>query len=203
MQDKWKSIADFLPALGFFGVFFLFGRDMMTATAGLVIGLLAQIAIYKLRRIPIQTWMWIVLGIGVVFGALTLLFQNPTFIKLRPTIVGTLFGVFIVGSVLIKKNVFKVLLGRFLNYPNKTWNVVAILWSLPIFGNAMLNLVIANQVPWWNLGFTDDFWVTYRLVGGFVVLGVSLALVATYLLITKQKLSTAANLAALDRETQR
>ena len=203
MNDKWKSIADFLPALGFFGLFFLFGRDMMTATAGLVVGLIAQIAIYKFRSIPIQTWMWIVLGIGVFFGALTLLFQNPTFIKLRPSIVGGLLGVLIVGSVLIKKNIFKGLLGRFLNYPTKTWNVVAILWSLPIFGNALLNLVIANQVPWWNLGFTDDFWVTYRLVGGFFVVGLSFGLVATYLFLTKQKLRTAVNQAALDRETQR
>lgn len=185
--NKWKSIADFLPALGFFGTFFLFERDLILATGGLLIGLLLQFAIYKIRGIPIQRWMWFILGIGLLFGALTLIFQNPTFIKIRPSILGTIFGLGIVGSVLLNKNVFEMLLNKAIPYPTRTWNIIAILWSIPLLLNAFLNLIIANQIPWWNLGFSDDAWMTYRVVGGFVVVGISLALVVGYLVLTKQK----------------
>lgn len=186
-QRYIKSAADLLPVIGFFGVFFFFGRDIMIATTGLVIGLCTQIVIYLLLRIPIPTWMKVLTGIGVFFAVITLLFNDPVFIKVRSTVTGTLVGCVFLGSVLIKKNILQMILRHVIDFPQKTWNMITMLWVIPIFGNAALNLVIANQMPGVDMEFSHDTWMTYRLVGGFVVVATSLALVAIYLYLTKQK----------------
>ena len=186
-KRRWKTVADLLPAIGFFGVFLLFGRDMILATTGLLCGLIAQLVIYKLIRQAIPTWMKILTVIAFVFAVMTLLFRDPDFIKIRSSITGFLVGCFFVGSVLIRKNVLQLILGKMMLFPQRTWNVITVLWSLPIFVNAGLNLIIANQLPWLSWEFSDDAWMGYRFVSGFVVTGASILLVIVYLVATKQK----------------
>lgn len=187
ITSHWKTIADLLPVIGFFGVFFLFGRDIIWATAALVVGLLAQLAIYKLNRFEIPKWMLILTGVALAFATLTLLFQDPHFIKVRSSITGFLVGCFFLGSVLIKKNILKMIAGKVLIFPNRTWDHITILWSIPIFLNAAANLVMANLMPGVNFQFSDDVWMTYRALGAFVVVGCSFALVIGYCLLTKQR----------------
>ena len=185
-HNTWKTIADLLPAIGFFGVFFIAGRDMLPASWGLVAGIGLQLFIYKIQGIPIPKWMLGLSVFAVALAGLTLYFQDPYFIKLRPTFVGLLIAAVVIGSVLIRKNIFKALLGKVLAFPDRTWNMIAILWSVPIIINALLNLVMANILTWPNFNFEDDTWVYYRMVGGFVVTGVSLGLAVGYVILTKQ-----------------
>ena len=187
MTNRWKTIADLLPVIGFFGVFFFFGRDIILATGALVVGLLLQLAIYKLNRFEIPKWMLILTVVALAFASLTLLFQDPHFIKLRSSITGFLVGCFFVGSVLIKKNILKIIVGKVLIFPDRTWNHITILWSIPIFINAAANLVIANLMPGMNFQFSDDVWMTYRALGGLLVVGSSFALVIAYCALTKQR----------------
>lgn len=182
-----KSVADFAPAIGFFGVFFVFGRDMITATAGLAVGLVAQLAIYALIREKIATWMKILTVIALIFAGMTLIFDDPNFIKIRSSVSGFLVGCFFAGSVLIKKNILQIMLGKFINFPQRTWNIVTLLWSVPIFVNAGFNLFMANLLPWPNWALSDDVWMSYRVVSGFVVTGLSFGFVLAYLFATKQK----------------
>lgn len=176
-----------MPVIGFFGVFFFFGRDLYIATSGLVVGLCLQLLIYWLIQQHIPTWMKAMTAIAFVFATLTLVINDPTFIKIRSTVTGFLIGLILVGSVLIRKNVLQLILGKLMIFPTKTWNNITILWSLPIFANATLNLVIANQIPWLDMAFSDDVWMTYRFVSGFFVTGLSIGLVVLYLVITKQR----------------
>ena len=185
-KRRLKTLADLLPAIGFFGVFFFFGRDMIFATTGLLVGLLVQLVIYKSIRQVIPIWMKILLGIAFVFATMTLVFRDPDFIKIRSTISGFLVGCVFLGSVLIKKNILELILGKMLIYPTRTWNVMTILWSIPIFLNAGLNLFLANLLPWFDFGFSDDLWMSYRFVGSWVVMGTSFGLVIGYLAVTKQ-----------------
>lgn len=186
-KRRLKTLADLLPAIGFFGVFLLLGRDMILATTGLLIGLVIQLAIYKLIRQPIPKWMKILTVIALVFAAMTLVFRDPDFIKIRASVSGFLIGCFFAGSVLIKKNVLEIMLGKMIMFPRRTWNMITLLWSVPIFLNAGLNLFLANLVPGINWHISDDVWMGYRAVGGFVVVGVSFGLVILYLVATKQR----------------
>lgn len=186
-KRRLKTLADLLPAIGFFGVFLLFGRDMILATTGLLVGLLTQLVIYKLIRQVIPTWMKILTFVALVFAAMTLVFRDPDFIKIRSSISGFLVGFFFIGSVLIKKNVLKIILGKMIVFPSRTWNVITLLWSIPIFLNAGLNLFLANLVPGFDWQISDDAWMGYRAISGFVVAGASFGLVILYLVITKQR----------------
>ena len=187
LQRNIKSVADLLPVFGFFGVFFFFGRDIMVATSGLVAGLCTQIVIYLILRIRIPTWMKVVTSIGLFFAVVTLIFDDPVFVKVRSSVTGSLIGLILIGSVLIKRNVLELILREFVHFPKPTWNAITILWSLPIFANAALNLVIANQMPGINMEFSHDTWMTYRLVSGFGVVLLSFGLIALYLILTRQK----------------
>ncbi len=187
IQQKLKAVADVLPAVGFFGVFFLLGRDLVFATVGLLVGLILQLAIYKLIRQAIPTWMKILTVVALVFATLTLLFQDPNFIKIRATVSGFIVGCVFAGSVLVNKNILQLLLGKMIVFPDRTWSVITLLSSIPLFLNAILNLFLGNLVPWVDWQVSDDIWVGYRAVSGFLVLGVGIALILSYLAITKQK----------------
>ena len=186
-KRRLKTLADLLPAIGFFGVFLLFGRDMILATTGLLVGLLAQLAIYKLIGQVIPKWMKILTVVALVFAAMTLVFRDPDFIKIRSSVSGFLIGCFLVGSVLIKKNVLELILGKMIMFPSRTWSVITLLWSVPIFLNAGLNLFLANLVPGIDWQISDDAWMGYRAISGFVVMGASFGLVILYLVFTKQR----------------
>ncbi|MCY4093756.1 MAG: septation protein IspZ [Gammaproteobacteria bacterium] len=186
-KRRLKTLADLLPAIGFFGVFLILGRDMILATTGLLVGLLLQLVIYKLIHQPIPKWMKILTVVALVFAAMTLVFRDPDFIKIRSSVSGFLIGCFFVGSVLIKKNVLELMLGKMIVFPSKTWNMITLLWSVPIFLNAGLNLFFANLVPGINWQISDDMWMGYRAVSGFIVVGVSFGLVILYLVATKQR----------------
>ena len=186
MNSPWKTIADLMPAIGFFGVFFISGSDMIAATWGLIAGLLLQFLIYKVNSIPIPKWLLSLAVLALALAGLTLVFQDSGFIKLRPTIVGLLIASLLLGSVLLRRNIIKMIVGSMINFPDKTWNTIAVLWCLPLIANALLNLVMANLLPWPNFNFTDETWVFYRLVGGFVVTGLSLGLTIGYIILTKQ-----------------
>lgn len=186
-KRRLKTLADLLPAIGFFGVFLLFGRDMILATTGLLVGLLAQLVIYKLIRQAIPKWMKILTIVALVFAAMTLVFRDPDFIKIRSSVSGFLIGCFLVGSVLIKKNVLELILGKMIMFPSRTWSVITLLWSIPIFLNAGLNLFLANLVPGFDWQISDDAWMGYRAISGFVVIGASFGLVIFYLVVTKQR----------------
>ncbi|MCY3858935.1 MAG: septation protein IspZ [Gammaproteobacteria bacterium] len=186
-KRRLKTLADLLPMIGFFGVFLILGRDMILATSGLLVGLLLQLVIYKLIHQPIPKWMKILTVVALVFAAMTLVFRDPDFIKIRSSVSGFLIGCFFVGSVLIKKNVLELMLGKMIVFPRKTWNMITLLWSVPVFLNAGLNLFLANLVPGINWQISDDMWMGYRAVSGFIVVGVSFGLVILYLVVTKQR----------------
>ena len=186
-KRRLKTLADLLPMIGFFGVFLILGRDMILATTGLLVGLLLQLVIYKLIHQPIPKWMKILTVVALVFAAMTLVFRDPDFIKIRSSVSGFLIGCFFVGSVLIKKNVLELMLGKMIVFPRKTWNMITLLWSVPVFLNAGLNLFLANLVPGINWQISDDMWMGYRAVSGFIVVGVSFGLVILYLVVTKQR----------------
>ena len=79
-----KIIFDLLPVILFFVAFKL--ADVYTATAVAIVAAIGQILWMKLRRHQVEPMQWASLGIIVVFGGLTLLLQDETFIKWKPTV---------------------------------------------------------------------------------------------------------------------
>lgn len=162
-------------------VFFAMGRDIFAATMALLVGLIIQITVYKIAKWEVQNYMYVILVIALASGGLTLILQDATFIKLRPTIVSVFISALIGGSQFIgEKNILERLLGSMLELPRRAWRELAWLWVIVLLANAALNVFISYQ-------FSDTFWVTYRVASGFVVPVLLLVLAAVYLRMTGQK----------------
>jgi intracellular septation protein len=156
-----KQFLDFLPIVVFFVAYYASGRDLLLATAILIGAQTLQMGVlYALhrrldRQMKIQFWAVLVLG------GLTLAFRDGAFIQWKPTLVNWLFACAVAGSQFLgDRNLLERLLGEQLELPPAAWRHLAWGWSFGFFLAGALNLLVA-----WN--FSEEFWVNYKLFGGF------------------------------------
>ena len=168
-----NQLFDFLPIGLFVAVFFL--SDIFYATGALMIGVTLQVVAYKLLGKPISKELQITFWASIIFGALTLVFRNETFIQWKPTIVNWLFCVLLIGSHFIgQKNLLHRLLGHQLSLTEEVWVKLNFGWSFGFFFAGALNLVVAYN-------FSMEFWVSYKLIGGFALTLFYIVLTVAYL----------------------
>ncbi|TGP22016.1 MULTISPECIES: septation protein A [unclassified Mesorhizobium] len=141
-----------VPALGELGgpIFVATGL-FMAATA------IALIASWLLTRtLPI---MPLVSGVVVlIFGALTLYLQDDIFIKMKPTIVNTLFGCVLLGGLFFGKSLLGYVFDSAFSLDAEGWRKLTFRWGL-----FFLFLALVNEVVWRN--FSTDAWVTFKVWG--------------------------------------
>lgn len=169
-----KQFAEFLPIAVFAGVYF-YTRDIFISTAVLILATLCQIAFEYGRTRTVSKQNLFVFGTVVVLGGLTLSFRDEVFIQWKPTLVNWAFCLVLLGTQLIAKiNLMKKLLGSQINLPDHVWKTLTYGWSLGFFTAGALNLFVA-------FNFDMDFWVSYKLVGGFALTLFYMVVTVTYL----------------------
>lgn len=140
------------PVLGSFGgpLFLATGLFMVATAISLSVSWLLT------RSLPI---MPLVSGVVVfVFGALTLWLQDEVFIKMKPTIVNTMFGVVLLGGLFFGKALLGYVFDSAFKLDAEGWRKLTWRWGLFFFF-----LAIANEVVW--RGFSTDFWVAFKVWG--------------------------------------
>src|SRR4051812_41543709 len=106
-----KFLFDLFPVVLFFAAFKLL--DIYAATAVAIVATILQVAWLKLRGKRVDVMLWASLAIIVVFGGATLLLQDETFIKWKPTVLYWLFGTVLAGGALFfRKNLVRALLSE-------------------------------------------------------------------------------------------
>lgn len=113
----------------------------------------AWILYHKLPVMPLVSGV-----IVFAFGGLTLYLRDETFIKLKPTIVYSLFAVLLAGGLLFKKPVLELLFGPVFNLTEEGWRKLTLRWA--VFFVAM---AIVNEIVWRN--FSTDAWVSFKAFG--------------------------------------
>src|SRR4026207_1957202 len=103
-----KFLFDFLPVVLFFVAFKL--ADIYVATAVAIGASVLQVAWLKLRRQRVPGMLGASLAIIAVFGGATLLLQDETFIKWKPTVLYWLFGAVLAGAIALRRNLVRTLL---------------------------------------------------------------------------------------------
>jgi intracellular septation protein len=109
-----------------------------------------------LRRIPVMPLVTAI--IVVVFGSLTLIFQNETFIKMKPTVLYLLFGGALFGGLAFNRPLLPVLFDGALNVTAEGWRKLTWRWAFFFLALAALNETI------WRTQ-TTDFWVGFKTFG--------------------------------------
>ena len=111
---------------------------------------------------------WASLGIIVVFGGMTLWLKDPTFIKLKPTV---LYGLFAVGLLVARlafgRNLIRSMMGAQVKLPDAVWEKLNLAWVVFFALLAGLNVVVAYS-------FSEEIWVNFKLFGA---LGLTVAFV--------------------------
>ncbi len=161
-----KFLFDTFPVILFFAAFKLY--DIYVATAVAMAATAVQIAWVWMRHRKVDKMLWISLGVILVFGGATLLLQDETFIKWKPTVLYWLFaGTLAVAAMAFKKNLIRSMLEQQLAMPDVVWNKLLASW-IGFFGAmGILNLLVAYN-------FSTDAWVNFKLFGG---IGLMLAFV--------------------------
>jgi intracellular septation protein len=153
-----KFLFDLLPVLLFFVAFKL--ADIYVATGVAIAASLLQVAWLKLRRQRVEPMLWASLAIIVVFGGATLVLQDETFIKWKPTVLYWLFGMVLAGAALVfRRNLIRSMLSEQVKLPEPMW--ARLNWSWVGFFAFMgaANLYVAYHYP-------TDLWVNFKLFGG-------------------------------------
>ena len=164
-----SQLLDFVPVAVFVIVFFL--TDIFYATAALMVGVTIQVLVYLALKRPVSRELKITFWASILFGGLTLAFRNETFILWKPTIVNWLLAGILVGSHFFsRKTALQHMLGKQMTLHDQVWIRLNFGWAAGFFLAGTLNLFVAYN-------FSLDFWVSYKLIGGF-------ALTFLYILIT-------------------
>ena len=136
--------------------------NLFVATGAFMVAIVAaMIASYVVvRHVPIMAIVTAV--IVLVFGTLTLVLHDETFIKVKPTIIYGLFAAILGGGLLFGRSFIAILFNQMFNLTPKGWRILTMRWALFFLGMAVLNEVI------WRTQSTD-FWVAFKAFGAIPI----------------------------------
>jgi intracellular septation protein len=149
---RGEQLAGSWPALASLGdPIFIATALFMVATA-----VALSVSWVLTRTLPM---MPLVSGVVVfVFGGLTLWLANDLFIKMKPTIVNTLFGVVLLGGLAFGKSLLGYVFDSAFQLDAEGWRKLTMRWGL-----FFLLLAVLNEIVWRN--FSTDFWVAFKVWG--------------------------------------
>ena len=146
--------------IGPLAVFFIANTraDIFVATGAFMVAILVSLTASLIleRRLPVMPL--VTAGVVFVFGGLTLLLQDELFIKLKPTIVNSLFAIAIFVGLGMGRNFVKVVMGAALKLTDQGWRILAMRW-----GVFFIVLAILNEIVWRSV--STDAWVSFKVFG--------------------------------------
>tara|TARA_B100001123_G_C15277829_1_gene1012886 strand:- start:897 stop:1436 length:540 start_codon:yes stop_codon:yes gene_type:complete len=155
-----KNLVKLIVDIGPLAVFFIFYTKAGLQSAILPFMIATMIAVIfsyiTEKKIPIMPTIGA--AIILIFGGLTLYFNNDVFFKMKPTIINILFAVVLIGGNLINQPLLKLLLGGTLKLQEKGWNILTKRWI-----SFFIALAILNEIIWRTQ--STDVWVNFKVFG--------------------------------------
>ena len=156
MQSFYKLLIDIGPLAVFF-IFYTRSGLQASILPFMVATVIAVLFSYILeKKIPIMPTVGA--GIVLLFGGLTIYFDNDVFFKMKPTIINTLFAVILYGGILINKPLLKYLLGAALKLEEAGWKILTQRWI-----GFFIALAVLNEIVWRTQ--STDVWVNFKVFG--------------------------------------
>ena len=170
-----KFITDFGPLLIFFTIYYKSGNNLIVAIPPLIIAtIIAVVLMYFVeKKIP---YVPLIGGIVIsLFGGLTLYFENPIFLYMKPTIVNIIFAsILIISKVFFNKNFLRFFLQTAFQLNEIGWNKLNFRWAYFFIFLAILNEIVWRTQP-------ETTWVNFKVWGmlpiTFIFTGLQLPLI--------------------------
>ena len=156
MKSIYKLVIDIGPLAVFF---YFYSKNGLQASIlpFMVATVIAVLFSYILeKKIPIMPTLGAT--IVLVFGGLTIYFDNDIFFKMKPTIINLLFAAILYGGIIFKKSLLKYLLGAALQLKEKGWKILTQRWI-----GFFIALAILNEIVWRTQ--STDVWVNFKVFG--------------------------------------
>ena len=154
-----KFLTDFGPLIIFFYYYYDSGKDLKVAIPPFIIATIIALLIVwimekKIPKMPLVGGILITL-----FGGLTIYFNNPIFIYIKPTIINILFGLALIfGRYFTNEPVLKKLMSKSISLTDEGWEILNKRWIFFFFA-----LAILNEAVWRTQ--SEEFWVNFKVWG--------------------------------------
>ncbi|MBN3564549.1 septation protein A [Aliamphritea spongicola] len=153
-----KLLLDFLPVIIFF-IVYKSTDDIILATAVLIPATLLQMLYTWIKTRKVEMIQLVTLGLVIVLGGATVIFQDKTFIQWKPTVVTWLFAVAFLGSQYIgDKTIIQRLMQSAIQLPQYAWRQLNYAWVVFYIVLGALNLFVAFTMD-------EETWVNFKLFG--------------------------------------
>lgn len=149
-------LLELLPLLAFFISYQLYDIYIAVGTL-MVVSVIALLLSYFTKR-TVSRSQWLMLGVALVFGGLTLAFQDKRFIMYKPSIVQWLIAIAIIVSHILKKPLLKLVFGKILDLPHRLWWKVSVFWSVYFVVSGIVNIYVANTM-------SEAAWINFKVFG--------------------------------------
>ena len=159
MGEKWLEQSPLLSSW--------FTQPIIFATAVFMVAmaislLLSWILLHRIAVMPLVTGI-----VVLIFGTLTLVFQDSMFIKMKPTIVNGLFGATLLGGLLFGQSLLRYVFGDVYKLKPQGWWLLTVRWGIFFFVLAALNEIVWRVAPLITADpkAADDLWVGFKVWG--------------------------------------
>ena len=157
MNSFVKLFIDIGP-LAIFFIYYKLSGNLIDAILPLMLATVVAVIISYIleKKIPIMPTLGA--GIVVIFGGLTIIFDNKIFIFMKPTIINLIFAGILYGGIILKKPLLKYLLGSALKLEEEGWSILTQRWAA-----FFIALAVLNEIIWRTM--SEDFWVSFKVFG--------------------------------------
>ena len=159
-----KLVLELGPLALFFIAYSRLGLIGATGVMMVTVVVTLSVSYALLRRLPIMPLVTAI--IVVIFGSLTLIFHNETFIKMKPTVLYLLFGGALLGGLAFNRPLLPVLFDGALNVTAEGWRKLTWRWAFFFLALAVLNEIVwrgtAHYLP---AAEATDAWVKFKTFG--------------------------------------
>ena len=154
-----KFTTDFGPLLVFFVIYYKSDKNLSIALPPFIVATIVALAVvwFLEKKIPFVPLLG---GILITFfGGLTIYFDNPVFIYIKPTIINILFGLALLfGRFFSKEPILKKINGKSIKLNDEGWQILNNTWMYFFFF-----LAILNEFVWRTQ--SEEFWVNFKVWG--------------------------------------
>lgn len=169
-----KFLYDLFPLLLFFAAFKLY--DIYVATAVAIVASFVQVGLFWLKHRRFETMHVVTLGVIAVFGSMTLLLHDDTFIKWKPTLVYWILSALVLASQWLgSKTVIERMMSAQVTLPAPVWKRLNLSWGIFFAVLGAVNIYVAF---YYGLDLDEEtrrgIWVNFKVFG---LLGLTLLFV--------------------------